>query len=259
VLNIIRTVSIENNLTTKLKIIISVSIMTVSLLLISIGLFYYKPIKPPLIHGIIVPHATAIASFSILDHHNQAFTNDNLKGHWSLLSYGYTHCPDICPTTLNVLNKFTKLLRQQQKYQDLQVLFYSIDHKRDSVERMAEYMPFFNPNFIGLTHLENAKGNSSAELFEKSLGLISVLTPIQKLSTVASKNDKLKVADSLDNKAENTQPYSVGHGVMLYLINPQGRLQAVFKPYIGRGQIQYFKQQQLFTDYIKVREYFAEP
>ncbi len=46
---------------------------------------------------------------------------------------------------------------------------------------------------------------------------------------------------------------------MLYLINPQGRLQAVFKPYIGRGQIQYFKQQQLFTDYIKVREYFAEP
>jgi len=232
--------------------------MIISLLLIGMGLLFNQQTKPPLFNGIFIPQPTPFSSFSLVDHNNKVFNNDNLTGTWSLLSYGYTHCPDICPTTLNVLNKFVLLLEKDPKFNKLQILFYSIDHKRDTVERLGEYIPFFNSNFIGLTHLDNEKGNKNAESFEKSLGLISQLKTIEDKKNTINPAEQFNTVEEPEKKTSLDEPYTVGHGVMLYLINPQGNLQAVFKPFVGRGQIQYFTQKQVYKDYIKVREYFVE-
>ncbi len=64
--------------------------------------------------------------------------------------FGYTHCPDICPTTLSFLNQFIKQLEGTEA-QDTQVIMVTVDPARDTVDKMATYVPYFNPAFIGVT------------------------------------------------------------------------------------------------------------
>ena len=67
-------------------------------------LIYNRPDSPPLIQGVLLPDARELRSFSLYDHHNQTFSNADLQGRWHLVSYGFTTCPDICPTTLSELH-----------------------------------------------------------------------------------------------------------------------------------------------------------
>ena len=192
----------------------------------------------PEIHGRLIPQGRQVEPFLLLNHFDQPFTNHDLMGKWHLVSYGYTHCPDICPNTLQVLTRFKKRLQSQPQFSDLQVLFYSIDPERDTVELLYQYMPFFHSTFIGLTY--DASQQSQSVAFEKSLGIKAVLTPL---------------AD--DEKNQYTGDYSVSHGVMLYLINPKGELQAVFKPLRSKEGIQFFREEKLLSDYLAVRKYFG--
>jgi len=191
----------------------------------------------PAIHGKFIPEGRHIDTFELRNQFDQAYTNQDLFGKWHLVSYGYTSCPDICPTTLHVLTRFKKQLDSVRPQNDLTILFYSIDHQRDTVEILYQYMPFFHPDFIGLTFQESNRGRAIG--LEQSLGMKSVLTPIPQ-------------ADQNEFSGE----YAVAHGVMLYLINPQGQLQAVLKPFEGRDGIQYFTQEQILKDYMAVRDYF---
>ena len=122
----------------------------------------------PLINGVIIPNSNPLNDFTVLDHRNQKFTNQELLGKWHLLSYGYTNCPDVCPMTLTVLAQLAQHLKTENKFSDINILFYSIDHQRDTVERLKEYLPFFDGNFLGLTYRDNMR--NSAQNFEKSLG-----------------------------------------------------------------------------------------
>jgi protein SCO1/2 len=194
--------------------------------------------KLPLINGVIIPHSKPLNEFVVLDQHNRQFSNNNLLGKWHLLTYGYTNCPDICPTTLNALVRLTNRLKSEQKYKDLGILFYSIDHQRDTVEHLEKYLPFFDDTFLGLTYREDMK--VSALELEKGLGMISILTP---------------VVD--DNKIAIYGSYRVSHGFMLYLINPLGHLQAVLKPSKGNGSESYFDEERIYSDYVSIRNHFG--
>jgi protein SCO1 len=66
-----------------------------------------------------------------------------------VLYYGYTFCPDVCPTTLAEVTKAVQALGK--KAEDVQVLMITVDPERDTPERLAEYMAFFNPSFVGLS------------------------------------------------------------------------------------------------------------
>jgi len=206
----------------------------VSLLMLSLaGLsgFYaidrYQPL--PRIQGVYLNPAAELAPFELRDHHNQAFTPAKLRGQWHLLSYGYTHCPDICPMTLVRLSELVQRLRQNNRYPDLQVLFYSVDPKRDKPKQLAQYVPYFHPEFIGLT--QAPKAADKAQAFEQSLGIIG----------------------QVDSKTGD-----VSHGVRLFLLNPKGRLQAVFEPESRLTGPPDFDTDQLFQDYVKAREHFKD-
>lgn len=99
--------------------------------------------------GPILAGATIGGPFHLVDHNGNAVTEADLKGHPTAMFFGYTLCPDICPTTLYDM---TTLMEQLGPDADqLKVYFVSVDPERDTREVLAEYMSAFDPRFVGLT------------------------------------------------------------------------------------------------------------
>lgn len=84
----------------------------------------------------------------LTDHHGQARTLADFRGKIVVLFFGYTHCPDVCPTTMDNLSKALSLMGDNKK--QVQVLFVTLDPERDTRQVLASYVPAFNPDFIGL-------------------------------------------------------------------------------------------------------------
>jgi protein SCO1/2 len=117
----------------------------------------------------------------------------------------------------------------------ISVLFYSVDHRRDTVEQLAAYLPFFNEEFLGLTHVDDPRNPHLP--FETSLGIVARLQP----------NLEEGVVDPLD--------YQVQHGVTLFLLNPSGELQAIFEPDQVAPGVHAYNPDTLVADYLAVRRY----
>jgi len=88
--------------------------------------------------------------FSLVDHRGEAFTPARLEGHWTLIFFGFTHCPDVCPTTLSFLADLQRQLESTEAA-DTQVVMVSVDPARDTVARLSGYVPYFHPDFVGVT------------------------------------------------------------------------------------------------------------
>ncbi len=88
--------------------------------------------------------------FSLTDHHGMPFTRDALTNRWTLIFFGFTHCPDICPTTLAELAELKAQLVDTEA-NDLQVVMLTVDPARDTPARLAAYVPYFHPDFLGVT------------------------------------------------------------------------------------------------------------
>lgn len=87
---------------------------------------------------------------TLMDHNGSPFTLSSLRGNAVLLFFGYTHCPDVCPTTLQTLKESIALLGTEERKR-VRVLFVSVDPERDSPERLNPLMTVFGEEFIGLT------------------------------------------------------------------------------------------------------------
>lgn len=92
----------------------------------------------------------ALGDFSLVDHNAKPFTHSALAGHWTLVFFGFTHCPDICPTTMAKLAELKAQLANTEA-RDVRVAMVSVDPARDTSERLAEYVPYFHPDFLGVT------------------------------------------------------------------------------------------------------------
>lgn len=195
-----------------------------------------RPASPPQIQGVLLPQARALPDFQLVDHHNGMFTNKDLKGRWHLVSYGFTTCPDICPTTLMQLAAVNQELKNRG-HSELQVLFYTVDPARDTVTQMSTYVPFFDPGFIGLTHEDD---NDLHLPFEQGLGIVARLIPLEEPDTDPEHNE-----------------YQVVHGIKLFLINPDGELQAIFNPDVSFSGIHTFDPDTITRDYLAIRSYLG--
>ena len=200
---------------TRIKLALSFVIANVLLATIVWTVWLNKPSTPPQIQGVLLAQGKDLSDFSLLDHNNQPFGNRDLLGQWHLVSYGFTQCPDVCPTTLSILAALADQLISEGQ-EPLKILFYSVDHRRDTTAKLASYLPFFDSKFLGLTHIDNPENSHLP--FEQGLGIFAKLT---------SSNE------TVDGQYKST--YEVSHGVTLFLLNPQGQLQAIFEP--GRGPI----------------------
>jgi protein SCO1 len=98
--------------------------------------------------GTDVSGAAFGGALDLTDHHGQARTLKDFRGKLVALFFGYTHCPDVCPTTMDDLAKALKLLGD--KRDEVQVLFVTVDPERDTQQVLAQYVPAFDSSFLGL-------------------------------------------------------------------------------------------------------------
>lgn len=165
--------------------------------------FMHSPRQPTLElnGGTLLPERRALPDFQLLDSHAQSYTRAQLGGRWSLLFFGFTSCPDICPTTLSTLAQVDKLLADLPDTQRPQIVFVSVDPGRDTPAQVGNYLHFFNPAFIGLTGEQ-----TQIELLTRMLGV-----PV-----------------AIHDSGNGT--YTVDHAATLFLLDPQARMTAVFSP-----------------------------
>jgi protein SCO1 len=149
--------------------------------------------------GSLISPSRELADFSLIDAQGRVFGTADLRGHWSLLFFGYTNCPYYCPTTLTTLAAMQKRLRADRGAVLPQVIFVSVDAKRDTPAQLAKYVPKFDPDFIGLTSADQP----SAEAVAKKFGVAVSILP---------------AADG---------NYMVDHTGAIFVINPDVRLTAI--------------------------------
>ncbi len=100
------------------------------------------------ITGLLWPSQPRLAPFALEDARGGRLDESALRGKWTLLFLGFTHCPDICPTTLNTLRGVHQLLRDYPPFvRDGQVLFVSVDYERDTAAVLRPYVEYFDPSF----------------------------------------------------------------------------------------------------------------
>ncbi|MES2214981.1 MAG: SCO family protein [Pseudomonadota bacterium] len=134
---------------TKIVAVIAIIIITVAIYFIMTSTIQDKPLAGR--GGEIDRKGDADigGDFTLIDQDGKTFTNTQLKGKLSLIYFGFTFCPDICPTSLQ---KITKVIETLDKYgKDVTPVFITIDPKRDTSESLKKYLANFHPKLIGLT------------------------------------------------------------------------------------------------------------
>jgi protein SCO1/2 len=165
------------------------------------------------------PVARQLQPFSLVDHQGNSFDNAALRQHWSFLFFGYTHCPDVCPVTLSVLNSVAGKLADSDT--PIRFVLVTVDPQRDTPEQLARFVTYFNSAFIGVTG-----SMDGIEQLTRQLGIMH-----------------MQVADEA-----NPDSYLVDHSAGVFLIDPNGNYHAVFTPPLSADAIagDFIKMQQDF-------------
>lgn len=149
--------------------------------------------------AIVLDQPRIFSDFELIDHRGETFNIARMQDVWTIVFFGFTHCPDICPTTLAVLNDMYSKMKDSEKEQ-LQIVMISLDSERDTVEKLAEYVPYFNEEFIGVTGNKHLIHRLTAEI------------------NIAYNKVPLEGED-----------YTVDHSTQLVLINPKGHYHGFFR------------------------------
>ncbi|MBF0401543.1 MAG: SCO family protein [Magnetococcales bacterium] len=187
---------------------------------------------PAELSSIVLPYTKPLEPFSLTDQEGQPFTLAHLQGRWSFLFFGYTHCPDVCPTAMGMLGGLFQRLQEQDppSLANSQGVFVTVDPKRDTPPQLKQYVTYFNPGFKGLS-------GSEAEIkqFSRQLGVY--------YNVPDTKESKDSGAAGGSTKEEVP---AISHASSLFLIDPLGRLVAIFPDYN--------KMEVLFDSYEKIRK-----
>ncbi|WP_444902414.1 SCO family protein [Microbulbifer sp. SSSA007] len=143
--------------------------------------------------------ARILDNFQLVSDTGEVFHTDSLKGQWTLVFFGFTHCPDICPTTLSTLNSFYQLLDGNTR-SNTEIILVTVDPARDNPKILHDYVRYFNKEFHGIT----------GDFFEIKRFASQLNVPFNKVM--------------LDEGG-----YTVDHGSQVVLINPFGHYHAFFK------------------------------
>jgi protein SCO1/2 len=163
-------------------------IVTATVMGIALAQIEVKPTTENTVEWLQEPRQ--LADFS-LSGKIQTFSNENLKNGWHLLLFGYTQCPDICPTMLAELAPLINKLANH----NIQLVFISVDPERDSMAALSDYVGYFHPDFIAAT--------GSDEQLQPLVESLGVRYQVSKTPS----------------------SYNVSHSVTLSVVDPQGRLQ----------------------------------
>lgn len=172
-----------------------------------LSLFFHKMLSPRILstEELMVNGAVEfekpriIKPFELLDQSKRMFTNQNLEGKWTLMFFGFTTCPDICPMTLATMSRVYNALDEDIRAQT-QVVLLSVDPERDTPDTLSKYVTHFNADFIGVTG---------------------------KFLSIKRFADNVNVAF---NKVMLDEGYTVDHSGNIVLMNPYGHYHGFFRP-----------------------------
>jgi protein SCO1/2 len=158
------------------------------------------PQPPRLEQATLLPEGRPLPEFQLVDSAGRPFGRADLRGHWTLMFFGFTSCPDICPTTLATLAVARRQLADLPAPDQPTVVLVSVDPGRDTPEKLAGYVAFFDPSFRGVTGTPEA-----ITAFTRDLG---VAVEVGKPGADGS--------------------YTVDHTAAVILVDPSGSLRAIF-------------------------------
>lgn len=153
---------------------------------------------PTLAKATLIDPARPLPPMAFVDQQGQPFGIEQLRGHWSILFFGFTHCPDVCPTTLALLAQVEKELADLPTEQRPHIVLVSVDPQRDTPERLAQYVKSFSPTFTGITGEQEA-----VHEFALKMGV-----PVA-ISQLPGGN------------------YTVDHSAAIFMVDPSGALRAL--------------------------------
>lgn len=212
----------------KRNLITLLVVIAATLLLASVALYTPQPKltaavePPPALQALLLPEPRPLKSFALTDHNGKPLGLEQLKGQWSFLFFGYTHCPDICPTTLGMLKGVaTKLEATPELNGDTRFLFVSVDPKRDTLPHLKEYIGYFHKDFVAATGERQAIDNLA-----RQLGAVYMFEG--------------------DTERDD---YIVNHSASVALVDPQGQWVARFNP--PHTVKQFHSDYQQLRDYLK--------
>jgi protein SCO1/2 len=151
----------------------------------------------------LLPEPKPLTDFALTDDSYRAFDLESLKGKWSFLFFGFTHCPDVCPTTLAVLARAREnIARNTAGAENIQFVFVSVDPNRDTAGKLRQYVDHFDARFVGVTG-DNAQ--------------------LASLAGQLGATYRVAITPGVEN-------YPVYHSTAVFLVNPRARYRAVFTP-----------------------------
>jgi len=145
-----------------------------------------------------------ISDFSFYSADKIEFTKSDLIGKWTLMYFGFTRCPDECPTTMYQMSKLIKVLREKEfPLEDKQWVLVSIDPERDTPEDIDKYAKGFDKDFIGV---------------------VNIRPMLLSLATQLSVNNVMPSSESMDHA------HLDNHVNNIILLNPEGEFAGIFRP-----------------------------
>lgn len=147
------------------------------------------------------PQVRAIPDFALQSADGKLINKATLSKHWTVVFLGFTHCPDICPTTLADLSKVQKIWETLPSETRPRVLFISVDPERDTPKAIAEYAAFFHKDTLTATAQEPALTE-----FVQSLALVYAKMPLE------------------------NGDYTMDHSATIVVLNPQGNEVGIIRP-----------------------------
>lgn len=168
---------------------------------LSAGIFFAvrmnQPAEPAT--AFVLPAPTTLPDFSLLDQTGAPVTADSFRGHWNLLFFGFTHCPDICPATMQILATAKKALADEGQEPLPRIVLVSVDPERDTPELMGRYVDYFGSGNLGVT---------------------------------GDVDELLKLTSALgiyfEKQASGEDNYVVDHSAAVLVVNPNGEFHALF-------------------------------
>ncbi len=153
---------------------------------------------------VVLPSPRELPAFHLQRHDGRPFTVASLRGHWNVLFFGYTHCPDVCPLALqNLRYAWEKLHPDPASPARPRAWFVSVDPDRDTPDLLRQYVTYFNPDFVGVTG------------------------PADQIDTLTQ---ALGILYGFEDKTEGSDDYTVNHSAQMVFVDPRGRMSAVLSP-----------------------------
>ena len=207
----------------------NLTLIAVAIISIVVGvLVSQKLLKAPAtipenLSATLLDKAKPLYNFRLIDHNNKPFDLNRLKGHWSFLFFGYTHCPDVCPLAMQIMRKVWQAPQLKTVINtNMQMIFVSVDPDRDKPALLKSYVQYYNPAFIGVT--------GKADEIDNLTGQLGILY-------------------GFDDPNENGD-YNVSHSGQIILIDPQGNMRAVFSPPLSP--------QSITRDFIAIKKFVED-